>query len=268
MAKIVIVEDDPMIAEIYNKKFSSSGFEVLMATSGEGVLSLVKKEKIDIILLDLIMPKMDGFTVTKELRSGKYDPNIKIIIFSNLNQEEDKEKAMNLGANGFVAKSSYNPSELVAEVQRLANQMEEQKKNAERISDQDNGKEKEETGKRILMIEDEDVFLDMFGGKLRQDGFSVTFAQNGAWGFREALKGSFDLFIIDMVMPTMNGEEIVAKIKMEETIENTPIIMLSASVDKIVEKEVKSLGTESFFLKTQITPSELSKKVAEILSKK
>ena len=100
------------------------------------------------------------------------------------------------------------------------------------------------------------------------DGFSVTFAQNGAWGFREALKGSFDLFIIDMVMPTMNGEEIVAKIKMEETIENTPIIMLSASVDKIVEKEVKSLGIESFFLKTQITPSELSKKVAEILSKK
>lgn len=135
MTKIVIVEDDPMIAEIYKKKFSESGFEVLMAVSGDEVLNLAKKEKIDIILLDLIMPKMDGFEVTKNLRSGNFDPNIKIIIFSNLNQAEDKEKAMNLGANGFIVKSSYNPSELVAEVQRLADRIEEQKKNAERVQD-------------------------------------------------------------------------------------------------------------------------------------
>lgn len=267
MAKIVIVEDDSMIAEIYKKKFSESGFEVLMAASGEEVLSLAKREKIDIILLDLIMPKMDGFTVTKNLRSGKYDPNIKIIIFSNLNQAEDKEKAMNLGANGFIAKSNYNPSELVAEVERLANQMEEQKKNAERIHNQNNSQEKKEGEKRILMIEDEEVFLDMFGGKLKQDGFSVTFAKNGVWGFREALRGKFDLFIVDMIIPAMNGEEIVAKIKMEETIKNTPIIILSASIDKTAEKEIKKLNLEGFFLKTQITPSELSKKVSEILSK-
>lgn len=267
MAKIVIVEDDSMIAEIYKKKFSESGFEVLMAVSGEEVLNLARKEKIDIILLDLIMPKMDGFAVTKNLRSGEYDPGIKIIIFSNLNQKEDVEKAINLGANGFIAKSDYNPSELVVEVKRLANQAEEQKKNEERIYNQNNGQEKKEGKKRILMIEDEDVFLDMFGGKLKQDGFSVTFAKNGAWGFREALKGNFDLFIVDMIMPTMNGEEIVTKIKMEENIKNTPIIMLSASIDKTAEKEVKKLNIEDFFLKTQITPSELSKKVAEILSR-
>ena len=117
------------------------------------------------------------------------------------------------------------------------------------------------------MIEDEDVFLDMFGGKLKQDGFSVTFAKNGAWGLREALKGNFDLFIIDMIMPTMNGQEIVAKIKMEDTIKNTPILMLSASVDKIIEKEIRKLDIEGFFLKTRITPSELSKKVSKILYK-
>lgn len=263
MTKIVIVEDDPMIAEIYKKKFSDSGFEVLMAVSGEDVLDLAKKEKIDIILLDLIISRMDGFEITKNLRSGKYDPNIKIIIFSNLSQKEDIEKALNLGANGFIAKSNYNPSELVAEVTRLSNQAEEQKKNEERVYNHDGGQE----NKRILMIEDEDVFIDMFGGKLKQDGFSVTFAKNGAWGFREALKGIFDLFIVDMMMPTMSGEEIVAKIKMEEAIKNTPIIMLSASIDVLKEREIKKLDIESFFLKTQVTPSELSKKVTEILSR-
>lgn len=267
MTKIVIVEDDLMIAEIYKKKFTESGFEVSMATSGDEVLNLAKKEKIDIILLDLIMPKMDGFTVTQNLRSGKYDPSIKIIIFSNLNQTEDKEKAMKLGANGFISKFSYNPSELVAEVQRLSNQMDEQKKNEERIHDQNNGLEKKEGQKRILMIEDEDVFLDMFGGKLKQDGFAVTFAKNGSWGLKEALTGKFDLFIVDMIMPAMNGEEIVAKMKMEDTIKKTPVLMLSASIDKIAEKEVRKLDIEGFFLKTQITPSELSRKAAEILSR-
>jgi len=266
MTKIVIVEDDSMIAEIYKRKFSESGFEVLMAVSGEEVLNLAKKEKIDIILLDLMMPKMDGFAVTKSLRSGEYDANIKIIIFSNLNQKEDRDKAMDLGANGFITKANYNPSELVAEVQRLSDQLEEQKKNEERIYNQNNGQEKKEKKKRILLIEDEDIFLDMFGNKLRQDGFSVTFAKNGAWGFKEALKGNFDLFIVDMIMPTMSGAEIVAKIKMEETIKNTPIIMLSASIDKIIEKEIRKLDIENFFLKTQITPSGLSKKVSEILS--
>lgn len=268
MAKIVIVEDDLMIAEIYKKKFSESGFEVLMAVSGDEVLNLAKKEKIDIILLDLIMPKMDGFAVTKELRNGKYDAGIKIIIFSNLNQPEDKEKALSLGANGFIIKSNYNPSELVAEVRRLTNQMEEQKKNAERIFNHNNGQEKKAGQPRILLIEDENIFVEMFGDKLKQDGFAVTFARNGAWGFKEALKGNFDLFIIDMMMPTMSGEEIVTKIKMEEAIKNTPIIMLSASIDKIAEKEVRKLGIVDFFLKTQITPSELSQKVAEILSSK
>jgi DNA-binding response OmpR family regulator len=266
MTRIVIVEDDPMISEIYKKKFSEAKFEVFTATTGEEVLNLAKKEKVDVILLDLIMPKMDGFEVTKNLRSGQYDPNIKIIIFSNLNQTEDKEKAMDLGANGFIAKSNYNPSELVAEVERLSNQLEEQKKNEKRIENQENGNEKEEGKKRILMIEDEEVFLDMFGGKLKQDGFSVTFAKNGAWGFREALKGNFDLFIVDMIMPTMNGEEIVAKIKMEEAIKNIPVIMLSASIDKAAIKEIRKLDIEGFFLKTQITPSELSRKVAEIFS--
>jgi two-component system alkaline phosphatase synthesis response regulator PhoP len=144
MTRIVIVEDDPMISEIYKKKFSEAKFEVFTATTGEEVLNLAKKEKVDVILLDLIMPKMDGFEVTKNLRSGQYDPNIKIIIFSNLNQTEDKEKAMDLGANGFIAKSNYNPSELVAEVERLSNQLEEQKKNEIKKMEIKKKKEKKE----------------------------------------------------------------------------------------------------------------------------
>ena len=101
MVKIIIVEDDPMISEVYQKKFTEAGFEVSTADSGEQTLNLAKKEKPDAILLDLVMSKMDGFEVIKRIRSGDFDGNIKIIVSSNLGQKEDQEKAMKLGAKNL-----------------------------------------------------------------------------------------------------------------------------------------------------------------------
>lgn len=263
MAKIIIVEDDPMISEIYQKKFSESGFEVMAADSGEKVLSVVKTEKVDVVLLDLILPKMNGFDVIKGIRSGG-NRDVKIIVFSNLNQEEDRAKATELGANGFIMKSEHTPTNLVKEVEKMISQLDEKKKNEEKMNG--NGSKQETNGKKkILLIEDEQVFLDMFGEKLRQDGFEVMCADNGAWGMKEALKGNYDLFIIDMVMPAMTGEEIIAKLKLEDSTKNIPIIVFSASVDDEMRKKVMEMGANEFFVKTQIIPSELSNKVAELL---
>ncbi|MFA5961571.1 MAG: response regulator [Parcubacteria group bacterium] len=122
------------------------------------------------------------------------------------------------------------------------------------------------TKKKILIIEDQQVFIDMFGGKLKQDGFQVSVAMNGAWGIKEALENDFDLLVIDMVMPAMNGEEIVAKLKIEEKTKNLPIIVLSASVDEEAQKRVEQMGIVVFFIKTHITPSDLSRKITEILN--
>lgn len=122
--KIIIVEDDPMITEIYQKKFSSSGFEVITAGDGDKALALAEREKVDVILLDLIMPEMDGFEVIKKLRGGVCPSETKIIVFSNLSQKEDRDRAMKLGADGFIIKSNYSPSELVKEVGEILNNKE------------------------------------------------------------------------------------------------------------------------------------------------
>jgi len=132
MARIIIVEDDPMISEIYQKKFSDSGFEVFVVDGAEKALAVAKTERIDVVMTDLIMPKMDGFQLIEKLRGGEYDTDIQIIVTSNLSQREDREKAMNLGANGFLAKADYSPSNLVKEVQRLLDQHNKQQKNENR----------------------------------------------------------------------------------------------------------------------------------------
>ncbi|MFA6184161.1 MAG: response regulator [Parcubacteria group bacterium] len=119
--------------------------------------------------------------------------------------------------------------------------------------------------KKILMIEDEDVFIDMFGKKLTQEGYTMTFAKNGAWGIKEAIENEFDLILVDMVMPAMSGEEIIAKLKLEEKTKNVPIIALSASVDDETKRKIEAMGIVAFFMKTHITPSELSQKIKETL---
>lgn len=120
MPTILIVDDDPMISDIYQKKFRDQGFEVLSAVSGDQVLELVKKQKkVDVILLDLLIPKVDGFEVIKNLRSGRYDSNIKIVISSNLNQVKDLDKAFALGADSFFIKAHFTPSQVVREVNKI-----------------------------------------------------------------------------------------------------------------------------------------------------
>jgi len=278
MTKIIIVEDDPMISEIYQKKFSESDFEVLVADSGEQALELVKKNEVDLILLDLIMPKMDGFEVIKNIRSGNYNQKAKIIVFSNLSQKEDQDKAIKLGADGFIIKSDYTPSALIDEVKRIFNQCREEEKNKNKEKgkvEEDKEKkvsDKEEvtivkpkTAKRVLLIEDEDVFVEMFTKKLTEDGYVVESAKNGAWGLKEALNKYFDILIVDIVMPAMNGDEIVATLKQNEKTKNIPIIVLSASVGDEIKKKVEKLGVSAFFVKTQLVPSELSKEVTKLL---
>ena len=266
MAKIIIAEDDPMIAEIYEKKFAEAGFEVAVADSGDQVLVLHKKDKPDIILLDLLLPKLNGFQVIESIR--KTDHDTKIIVFSNLNQAEDRERASQLGANGFVTKASYSPSDLVAEVKRQVNQLTEEKINGEReMRRAENGGSASAMPAKgkILMMEDEEIFRDMFGEKLRGDGYDVDFAKEGTEAIKKATTGNYGLFIVDMVMPNITGEEVVVKLKREEKTKNIPIIVLSASVDEAVQRSMEKEGISEFFVKTQLVPSELSKKVGELL---
>ncbi len=117
MTKIIITEDDPMMLEIYQKKFSEAGCDAFMARGGEEALDIIKKEKIKIVLSDLIMPGMDGFELVMTLRGKEYDPQIKIIILSNL--FDSKGKIMEMGADGFLAKYEHTPTEVVDEVKKI-----------------------------------------------------------------------------------------------------------------------------------------------------
>ncbi len=118
--KILIIDDDKFLLDMYAMKFSGKDFDI--ETSQNAAESLTKVEsgyRPDVILLDLIMPGLDGFGFLEEMKKKNLSNGIKIIVFSNLGQKEDIEKAMNLGAAGYIIKASSTPSEVVGKVNQI-----------------------------------------------------------------------------------------------------------------------------------------------------
>jgi len=121
MAKILIVEDDSLIVKIYSTRLKADGFTVVSADNGEDGLALAIKEIPDFILLDVMMPKMDGFNVLQQLRANPALGKVPIIVYSNLAQESEMQKAKDLGATEFIVKANISPTELVGKIKSYLN---------------------------------------------------------------------------------------------------------------------------------------------------
>lgn len=112
MKKIVIAEDDVLLLKFYIKKLEQQGYELISFKSGAGVFDEVKTEKPDLIILDLIMPEKDGFDVLEELNQNAETKKIKTIIISNLGQDSDVKKVIQLGANRHIFKGDFSLADI------------------------------------------------------------------------------------------------------------------------------------------------------------
>ncbi len=117
--KIFIVEDNTDLSEIYRLRFEVSGFTVVTSPNGLDFLSKVTEEKPDIILLDLMLPEMDGYSVLKSMKENFEASNMKnvpVVVWSNLSEDKDIEKALASGAEMYLRKSDYEGDDLVEKV--------------------------------------------------------------------------------------------------------------------------------------------------------
>jgi len=119
MAKILVAEDDKFLLAAYAAKLKTSGFDAVLASDGEEAVNKTKTEKPDLILLDLVMPKKDGFDVLYDLKNNPETKNIPVIILSNLGQEEDIAKGKKLGAVDYLVKSNIAIKDVVSKIKEI-----------------------------------------------------------------------------------------------------------------------------------------------------
>lgn len=249
---ILIIEDEPFLAEMYKVKFESIGYHVLTADNGEQGIALMRKEKPDLVLLDVIMPVMDGYSLLKIVRS---DPELKsqlIVIFSNLGQDEEIVKGLQLGADDYLVKSNLTPTELTKKLETVL---------AKGKSD------KAETVKpiHVLLIEDVRDIIDIYTRRFDHEGFVCQVAENGAWGLKLAQTSPFDVILLDLMMPALNGLDALSTLRATPKLKATPIVVLTNSAEPHDIEAAKRAGATDVFIKARVTPTQIVNHIRELV---
>ena len=114
--KILIVEDDNFVAEVYSTKLLEMGHEVTIAQNGEEGLNALKENEPDLILLDIIMPVMGGIEMLQELKKNEKWKNIPVILLTNVGEKDSIQKVQNLGVQDYLIKSHFTPAEVIEKI--------------------------------------------------------------------------------------------------------------------------------------------------------
>lgn len=129
MKTILLVEDDPFLIDIYKTKFKEENFNLEVIRNGSEALKKIKEKNLhslkykkvwpDLLILDIVLPEMDGWQILEQLNKDEKLREIKVIIFSNLGQKEEVEKGLKLGASKYLVKAYFTPSEVIEEVKKI-----------------------------------------------------------------------------------------------------------------------------------------------------
>jgi len=119
MKSILLIEDDPFLIDIYSTKLNNEGFSVDVVTDGGDVLAKIKEKKPDLLLLDIVLPNVDGWELLRKIKKEEDLKKLKVVILSNLGQKAEVEKGLDLGAVKYLIKARYTPSEVIKEIKKV-----------------------------------------------------------------------------------------------------------------------------------------------------
>lgn len=119
MAKVVFIEDEPALQKTVSEFLGVQGYEVVTASNGEEGLELVKSERPDVVLLDLILPKLGGLEVLRRMRSTPELSSVPVIVLTNVESSESVEEAVRLGAKAYLIKTNYTLDEVLGKIRKV-----------------------------------------------------------------------------------------------------------------------------------------------------
>ena len=240
---VLVVDDEPSIRRFLRHILESEGFLVIESRSGEDAVQIARREKPSLVLLDLVLPDIDGFEVLSRLKEREETKRIPVIILSII---EDEERCFRLGASDYLPKP-INRERLVQRVSGL-------------IASGRSRKSDDEP-RRVLAVDDDDSVLKALSTILINHGFEVDIARNGKDGLESARANPPDLIILDLMMPIMTGHEVLLALKQNTKTAEIPVMILTAAEP---DERIRALkgGAESLMTKP-FSEKELAKLVKD-----
>lgn len=214
--KVMVVDDDRNIRLVLKYRLEKEGYHVLLAEDGMDGLEKIKAEEPDLIILDLTMPRMDGFGFLEEIRgNGKTSP-VPVIVLTAYGYESNRARSLELDAVEFMTKP-FSPRQLVAEVWKVLCAKK----------------------RRVLIVDDETSTRDLLAGLLEAEGCLIDTAEDGPSGVEKALTGNYDLIFMDSGIPGCRADEAVQRI-IAEKLEQRIVITTASSEDESIHRALES----------------------------
>lgn len=255
--KIVLMEDEKVLGEILLAKLYDAGYDAKWALDGEAGMKVIRAFTPDLVLLDIVMPKKDGYEVLEEMRKDAAMKNIPVIVISNSGQPVEIKRILGLGAKDYIIKAQFSPEEVLEKVARYIGS---EGGHAEHTASTKNVS--------ILVVEDDAFLSSLVSTRLSKEGYQVTSAFDGDQAWSALQKTVPDLVLLDIIMPGMNGFEVLKKMKADEKLKNVPVIIFSNLGQASEIQEGKELGADDFLVKAKYTLREVLEKIDILLKKR
>lgn len=259
--KTLVIEDDSFFADVLKSKLESQGYEVECASDGLEGFNKIKEFKPDIVLLDILLPSMNGYEILEKKNNDPSIKDIPVVVISNSGQPVEIERVLELGADDYLIKAQFGPDEVMDKIFASLGGPDDD-------SDGDGGKMRSLEGKKVVIVEDDEFLSDLLVEKFKMEKADVTHVTNGdeLWASVESIEP--DVILLDIVLPRMDGYEILDSIKNNENTADIPVIMLSnLGQDRDIERG-KEKGAEKFLVKALFSLDQIVCEVKKTLKVK
>ncbi len=249
-AKILIIEDDRLLGELLVKKLHAAGYEVELTLDGKEGLDRMPFYAPDLVLLDIVLPTMDGYQV---LEAKVADPRIRdipVVIVSNSGQPVEISRAVKLGAKDYIVKAQVDPNEVLDKVKEHL---------------LDSNANVSLAGKKILTIEDDRFLSEIIVLKLKKHGCIVEHSNSGEDGLEKAASFRPDLVLLDLILPGISGYDVLTKMRSTPELKDVPVIILSNLGQREDVDRARSLGADQFIVKAMSTPTQIYSEIVAVM---
>ena len=265
--KILVVEDEKPLLMAIKSKLELGGYDVVFAEDGESGEKAIKDEKPDLVLLDILLPKKSGIEILEDLRKDKND--VLVMIISNSGQPVEIDKAMKLGVKDYLVKADFSPEEVIEKVRKIIGPGSFDEPKEDQKEQKVNGVgEVKPKGTSVLIVEDDEFLREVIAQKLIKEGFVVQSVTDADNAFELIKKKVPQIILLDLILPGMDGFEILAQLKKNPSTEAIPVIVLSNLGQKEDVERAMSAGAIDYLVKANFTPGEIVQKIREAIGKK
>lgn len=228
--RILIVEDSAVVRTLLSQRLEKQGMQVTQAENGREGLAAALSNTFDLIISDVDMPVMDGFTLCREIKRNPATRRLPVIILSSHDTEGDIDRGFQVGASAYVSKSSA-PKELGSAIKRVLESYQVHRSHL------------------VMVVDDSLTVRGMVRKSLEKAGFRVVTAGNGKEALERIATSRPDLILSDIDMPVMNGIEFCKVVQNIPDYKDIPFVVMSANGDRSIMRRMLSQGAASFLVK-------------------